>query len=134
MKKLLILCLAAGFLSACTSYKEELAPSPGKCFVETRNSLFIETHIQSIDGGPDLTQTDDGEWAGDKSWLDPGEHTFVIVCVAEYPWSKVIENVPVSVELQKGYRYELWAKFDAKTPSVEVKELPHLTHGFFWTR
>ena len=133
MKKLLALFLITGLFSACSSYKEELAPSPGKCFVETCNTWFIKTHIRSIDGGPELTETEK-EWAGDKSWLNTGEHTFIVVCECEYPWDKIVEDVPVTVELKKGYRYEICAGFDAKTPSVEVKEHPHLTHGFFWTR
>lgn len=137
MKKWVFLCIAVGLLTACTSYRTELAPSPGKCYVETCNQLFIETHIRSIDGGSELKTLDDQGrdlWTGDKSWLDPGEHTFIVVCECEYPWNKIVEDRPVTVELKKGYRYEIHADYKAKTPIIEVKELPHLTHGFFWTR
>jgi hypothetical protein len=105
--------------------------------METDDSLFIETHIRTIDDGPNLQGTlEDGReiWTGDKSWIYPGEHTVVVVCEAEYPWSKLVEDVPVTLELKKGYRYKLKACFDAKNAFVEIEEFPHLTHGFFWTR
>jgi hypothetical protein len=137
MKKRILLFAAAGLLTACTSYRPELAPSPGKCYVETRNRLFIETHIRAIDGGPEL-KTIDSEgreiWRGDKIWLNPGGHTFTVVCECEYPWNKLVNDLPLTAELKKGYRYEIRADCHSKTPSVEIKELPHLTHGFFWTR
>jgi hypothetical protein len=137
MKKLIFFCSIAGLLSACSSYRAELSPSPGKCYVETRDRLFVNTHIRSVDDGPDLQRFDsEGReiWTGDNGWLDPGEHNFIIVCECEVPWDKIVNEVPLTAELKKGYRYEIRADYDAKTPTLEVKELPHLTHGFFWTR
>ncbi|QHI68995.1 hypothetical protein [Tichowtungia aerotolerans] len=137
MKKWFLLCAIFGLLAACTSYRSELSPSPGKCYVETCNRLFVETHIRFIDNGKELKTIDDQGrdiWTGDKSWLDPGEHTFTVVCECKYPWNKLVNDLPLTVELKKGYRYEIRADYDAKISSVEVKEHPHLTHGFFWTR
>lgn len=137
MKKFLLLCIAVGLLTACTSYRPEFAPSPGKCYVETQDGLFINTHIRSIDGGSEL-QTVDSEgreiWTGDQSWLNPGEHTFIVVAECHYPWNKLVNNLPLTVDLKTGYHYEIRVDYDAKKPSVEMIEHPHLTHGFFWTR
>lgn len=130
MKKIILLIVAA-LLTACSSPHVDLSPAPGKCYVETDSSLFVETHIRSIDGVTDLFL--DGE-SGDNVWIAPGTHQLTVVCQAKHPWNKLTEDVVVDVELKKGYRYELQAHFDAKTPIVEVKEIPHLTHGFFWTR
>lgn len=137
MKKMLLLFTAAALLTACTSYRPELAPSPGKCYVETRDRLFIDTHIRSIDGGPELRSIDsEGReiWTGDQSWLNPGQHTFIVVAECHYPWKKIVNDLPLTVELKKGYRYQIRADYDARTPSVEITEHPHLTHGYFWTR
>ena len=130
MKKIILFVVVA-LLTACSSYRADLSPAPGKCYVETDSSFFVETHLRSIDGGTDLLL--DGK-SGDKGWIAPGTHQLIVVCQAKHPWNKLTEDVVVDVEFKKGYRYELKARFDAKTPIVEVKEIPHLTHGFFWTR
>ncbi|MBL7016574.1 MAG: hypothetical protein ISR84_03350 [Kiritimatiellales bacterium] len=129
MKKIILL-VAVSLLTACSSNRAALSPAPGKCYVETDNNFCVEAHIRSIDGGPDLVAA--GE--SDKMWVDPGKHSLIVVCECEYPWNRLVEDVPVLVEFKKGYRYKLYAHFDGKNPQVEVKEIPHLTHGFFWTR
>ena len=131
MKKTLLLLTITALLSACSSPHPELSAAPGKCYVETVNSLFVEAHIRSIDGGRDLFVDNE---SGDKGWIAPGVHQLIVVCQAEVPWSKLTEDVTVDVEFNKGYRYEIRTAFDGKTPTVLIEEIPHLTHGFFWTR